>query len=350
MKKYAFYLPQFHEIKENNEWWGEGFTEWVNVKKAKPLFKNHQQPVHPLDSNYYDLSDKKTLMWQAKLANDYDIDGMIFYHYYFCGKLLLEKPSEMLLDEKNIPMNFFFCWANHSWFRSWDGSKTLLMEQTYGDENDWESHFQYLLRFFNDERYQKKNNKPLIMIYNPEFEEKNLIFDYFNKRCKDYGYDGILVIDTVTSLEQYNRISHESTSYERFLHLREPTFSLDLQRNSRGIFSRAVIKAISIIKYGLFVVNGDRLLSYRDRYKMNASDIPGLAFGWDNSPRHGKRSFIITPISRDVFLNYMESIKNNDYVFINAWNEWAEGMMLEPTEENGYKYLEWIKEWSENDN
>ena len=108
MKKFAFYLPQFHEIPENNEWWGEGFTEWVNVKKAKPLFTGHAQPKVPMNNNYYSLDSKETLAWQADIANKYCVDGMIFYHYYFEGKKVLEKPCEMLLEQKEIPMNFFF--------------------------------------------------------------------------------------------------------------------------------------------------------------------------------------------------------------------------------------------------
>ena len=123
MKKFAYYLPQFHEIEENNRWWGKGFTEWVNVKKAQPLFKGHKQPIIPLNKNYYNLENPNILVWQANLAKKYGVDGFIFYNYYFCGKKLLEKPAKILLKNNNIPMKFFFCWANHSWFRSWEGSE-----------------------------------------------------------------------------------------------------------------------------------------------------------------------------------------------------------------------------------
>ena len=196
MKKYAFYLPQFHEIKENNEWWGEHFTEWTNVRAAQSLYKGHKQPVNPLNDFYYNLLDKETVEWQTKLAREHCVDGFIYYHYYFTGKKLLETPAENLLKWKDIEQNFFFCWANHSWIRSWNGTRELLLEQTYGGEEEWEQHFQYLLPFFMDDRYEKRENKPLFMIFNSNFKEARGIFEYFDKRCKDNGFDGICLIET----------------------------------------------------------------------------------------------------------------------------------------------------------
>ena len=194
MRIFSFYLPQYHEIPENNEWWGKGFTEWTNVRKAKPLFKGHIQPLHPLNDNYYDLMDKRTVEWQTRLMKEYGLTGMIYYHYYFCGKKLLEKPTENLLKWKDIDQPFFFCWANHSWKKTWNGTSELLIEQTYGDECDWEEHFQYLLPFFKDDRYEKINNKPVFMFFISQFEKKQDIVKYFNKRCKESGFNGIYII------------------------------------------------------------------------------------------------------------------------------------------------------------
>lgn len=224
MKLYAYYLPQFHCIPENDEWWGKGFTEWTNVKKAKALFYNHKQPKKPLNDNYYSLDNIETLEWQSKLLNDYKIDGLIFYHYYFCGKKLLEKPAEMLLKNKNIKIEFFFCWANHSWFRSWEGSKKLLLEQKYGREKEWDEHFEYLLDFFKDSRYQKRDNKPIFMIHKSEFKEKKEMFDYFDKKCKENGFDGICVIETFErySKKKINIYTKEKSNQTEFIHLREP--------------------------------------------------------------------------------------------------------------------------------
>lgn len=347
MKKYAFYLPQFHVIPENDMWWGKGFTEWTNVKKAKPLYKDHNQPKKPLNDYYYSLDDVETLKWQAELANRYCIDGMIFYHYYFCGKKLLEKPAELLLSHQEIPMNFFFCWANHSWIKSWEGSQELLIEQSYGSRYDWENHFQYLLSFFKDDRYLKINGKPVFMIFKPDFEEQNEYVEYLNKRCFDSGFKGILMIETRDSLHSIS----EATNNLCFL--REPTTSLNIYRKAPAHFVHRVwnkfMKSLRKISYNYVeVFDGDEIFNYSlKKIKENSNVIRGLFFEWDNTPRHSYRGYVITPISKQTFMRYMDSIRDNEFLFINAWNEWAEGMMLEPTQHEGYKYLQWIKEWSE---
>lgn len=350
MKKYAYYLPQFHEIPENNKWWGKGFTEWVNVKKAVSLYKNHHQPKVPLHKNYYTL-DQQTLIEQAELANSYQLDGMIFYHYYFCGKKLLEKPAEILLRKKDIPMRFFFCWANHSWIRSWQGSKTILMDQTYGDKDDWKRHFEYLLPFFKDERYEKKDNKPLFMIFDSVFDEKEPMFKLWNTMAIENGFDGMYFVER---LENYaNDTLVNSNQLERHFYYREPNASLNAYiHNKYNLLVRIKYKLIRMLSTNGFkcveVYDGNKLYDEMiSKIKDNCHTIPGLFFEWDNTPRHGYRGYVITPPSKDKFMKYMDTIKDSEFVFINAWNEWCEGMMLEPTEENGYKYLEWIKEWSE---
>lgn len=356
MKVFAFYLPQFHTIPENDNWWGEGFTEWVNVKKSKPLFKGHVQPIHPLNDNYYNLLDENTVLWQTDLLHKYMIDGFIYYHYYFEGKLLLEKPAENLLKNKKINQPFFFCWANHSWKRSWEGKSTTLIEQTYGGEASWEKHFQYLLPFFKDERYEKKDNKPLFMIFLPFFKEKEPMMKYFDKRCKEEGFSGISVIDSIQNI--YSKAFKEYMLHENihtdYIFLREPGvgqtiykkkyFILKYIRKIKSMFS----KKFHIGKYVL-TYNGDKILKESLRYNINKSYcsklIRGLCFEWDNTSRHGYRGYIIKPISKKMFTEFMDNCSNEDFIFINAWNEWCEGMILEPTEENGYKYLEWIKEY-----
>ena len=164
MKIIALYLPQFHEIPENNEWWGKGFTEWTNVKTAKPSFKGQYQPRIPLNNNYYNLTDVRAQEWQAKLAKEYGIYGFCYYHYWFEGKMLLEKPAEIMLKNLSVDMPFCFCWANHTWLRAWaDKSNRTLIKQTYGTEEDWINHFNYLLPFFKDERYIKEDGKPIMV-------------------------------------------------------------------------------------------------------------------------------------------------------------------------------------------
>lgn len=352
-KLFAFYLPQFHRIPENDEWWGEGFTEWVNVKKAKPLFKNHNQPLIPLNQNYYCLLDKKTVEWQTALMKNYGIDGFIYYHYYFTGKKLLEKPAENLLKWKDINQPFFFCWANHSWNRSWEGMRTVLLEQKYGTVAEWEEHFRYLLPFFKDPRYEKKDNKPLFMIYQPGFAEKKDMIEYFNQRCIESGFDGIAIIETLNDINALNNNTCPMKSIEYYF-CREPSISKKIYETEKRFYiQRGINKLLRIIDKSIFhkpaIIKYKGDILYKCSLKrIDYSDkalIPGMFFSWDNTPRHGYRGYIITPPSHDTFVKYMNHIKNSDYIFINAWNEWAEGMILEPTEGNGFKYLEWIKEW-----
>ena len=147
----ALYLPQFHQIPENDEWWGEGFTEWTNVKKAKPLYARHYQPRIPLYDNYYNLLDKNVMRKQAKMAKRHGVDGFCFYHYWFQGKKLLEKPLELLLADKECQLEYCLSWANESWTRTWDGREgenQILINQTYGRKEEWKAHFEYLLPFF----------------------------------------------------------------------------------------------------------------------------------------------------------------------------------------------------------
>ena len=145
MKIIAFYLPQFHCFPENDAWWGTGFTEWNNVRSAQPLFKNHNQPRVPLDNNYYDLTETENLRWQAHLAQKYGVYGFCYYHYWFNGKLLMEKPMEQMLSDKEIQLPFCICWANENWTKAWaKRSKEVLIAQNYENKEDWKKHFEYL--------------------------------------------------------------------------------------------------------------------------------------------------------------------------------------------------------------
>ncbi len=351
MKIFAYYLPQFHCIPENDKWWGKGFTEWTNVKKAQPLFKGHKQPKEPLGDNYYSLDNIDTMKWQSNLLRKYKIDGLIFYHYYFQGKKLLEKPVEMFLKHQEIKIDYFFCWANHDWYRSWEGSKELLLEQTYGSKKDWDEHFNYLLSFFKDKRYQKKNNKPLLMVFNSDFEEKKEMFDYFDRRCKENGFAGISIIEKFESydLKKKNVFMEKISNQTDFIHLREPGSSLNSYKSNVINFPKRVYLEFSRRYLGnVKVYDGNKLLKIMTKSKIKDDRVVrGLFFEWDNTPRHSKRGYVITPPNKNVFLEFMDSIEENEFLFINAWNEWCEGMILEPTKENGYKYLEWIKEWRE---
>lgn len=361
MRNFAIYLPQFHEFNENNEWWGKGYTEWTPVKKATPLYKGHMQPKIPLNTNYYCLLDKETVIWQSNLAEKYGVDGFVYYHYYFNGKLLMEKPAENLLLNKEINHNFFFCWANHSWYKKTENGNQLLIEQTYGNIDDWSRHFDYLLPFFMDSRYEKKDNKPVFMIYNYRFTEKKPMMDYFDKKCKEVGFEGIYLIETYIYDPTDSKKSEDFYVYlseqTEQINFREPAVSCAQYWNSLKGTPRQVVNKIKRLLSTKGVnslvprIDGNELFNFmtnRDNSNFGGLAVaPGLFFEWDNTPRHSGRGYIINPPTKDVFFKYMNSLSNAEYLIINAWNEWAEGMMLEPTEQNGHKYLEWIREWKE---
>ena len=358
-RQFAFFLPQFHSIRENDEWWGKGFTEWNNVKKAKPLYKGHVQPKLPENDYYYNLLDKKTVEWQTKLMSKYHIDGMIYYHYYFKGKLLLEKPAENLLKWKEIDQPFFFCWANHSWYRSWEGSKTILVEQEYGSEEDWERHFQYLLPFFRDSRYEKKDGKPVFMVFESAFPEKEKMFSYFSRRCQESGFKGICIIETWKEYNGEDALDifwNKVSTQTEYVFEREPGFSRAMYlrsiKHKPERYMKALIRRLKRITRSKKpeIYDGNKL--YRQKINKDVSSekvIHGVFFEWDNTPRHGSRGYVITPVSRENYLQYMNKVKKESYIFINAWNEWAEGMMLEPTKCNGDHYLQWIAEGAKAD-
>lgn len=211
----AFYLPQYHRVIENDEWWGKGFTDWVSTRNAEPLFRGHNQPRVPLNKNYYNLLHKSVMTWQADLAKQSGVYGFCFYHYWFGNKQLLEKPAENLFKWKDIDIHYCFSWANVTWKRSWskyeggawiaESENTdskgkdsgLLIKQKYGNHDDWKLHFEYLLPFFQDERYIKRDNKPIFVIYRPkDIKHIKAMIRLWNKLACENGFDGIYFVGT----------------------------------------------------------------------------------------------------------------------------------------------------------
>lgn len=366
MKTIAFYLPQFHCIPENDLMWGKGFTEWDNMKKATALFNGHYQPRIPLDNNYYNLLDDSVLEWQVNLANKYCVDAFCFYHYWFNGKKLLEKPLERFENLKNLNKEYCICWANEAWTKAWvSKNDDVLYPQEYGNEKNWEEHFRYLLPFFKDERYIKDSGKPLFIIYRPELIEcLNDMLDYFDKRAKEEGFKGIcFAYQQITfDLERDKDESRFSYNIEY-----EPAYSMhDLSVNKR-MYSLIykVAKKIDAFSIKVFnkslsslYVNKVRTLSYDELWDKCINRIPkdkkhiaGVFVDWDNTPRRGKKGVVVVGANPQKFKKYLklkkkkiEQLYSNQYVFIFAWNEWAEGGYLEPDEKFKYGYLEAIKE------
>lgn len=350
MKIISFFLPQFHEIEENNKWWGKGFTEWRNVKNGKKLFENHYQPFIPLNNNYYNLLDKKTVEWQTNLAKKYKVYGFCYYHYWFEGKKILEKPAENLLKWKDIDQKFCFCWANHSWKKTWNGLNETLIEQKYGNKDKWLEHFNYLLQFFKDERYIKINNKPLFMVFKPEnIENLDEMIDCFNEECMKNDFDGIYIIESKNGLQNLELNSKKSSAKV----LREPSCSLGKRSIVEKIFQKLKSKFkknylyfVQKYKYSDFV---NYSVEISKKY-VDKSTFPGVFTSWDNTSRHKRRGYVIEGSTPQLFKEYLldqkkiMKEKNVEYIFLNAWNEWAEGMYLEPDEKYKYGYLEAIKE------
>lgn len=368
MKVIAYYLPQFHEIPENNKWWGEGFTEWTNVKKAIPLKEGQNQPRIPLKNNYYDLSDVNVMRWQAELARKYGIYGFCIYHYWFNGKLLLQKPVENLLKNVDIGVNYCFCWANENWTNQWVSgtSQKMLIEQTYGDENEWRQHFEYFLPFFQDDRYIKVGNKPLLVIYRPDLiENLDVMLEKWNEWAQEYGFESICYAYQKCDSNIFNYKNGRDKSFTYQIEY-QPSKAMEWQRSKAERFAIKCKRKLFREFNNLFSTH--RFSTYAYEKKLHALDydkawnsiishapespkcVPGAFVDWDNTPRKQTRGVFYEGVSLEKFEYYFDklirharNVYKKDMIFIFAWNEWAEGGYLEPDEKNRYGYLEAIK-------
>ncbi len=340
MKVIAFYLPQFHRVAENDLWWGEGYTEWTAVKNAEKLFENHYQPHIPLNNNYYDLLRKETMQWQSGLMKKYDVYGMCFYHYYFQkGRKILEKPAENLLKWKDIDMPFCFSWANETWARTWskvaeknpwncleensysEGYDGVLLRQDYGEEKDWEEHFNYLLPFFKDDRYIKVDNKPVFIIHKPDSIVCLVqMMGKWNELAYKNGIEGIYFVASNSDREGFDVYLRQEANYS------------DYNRKNQIVDYDELCR--KIIKNAASADSNYYLCGFP---------------GYDDTPRRGKKGEIVENSSPEKFYNLMRILfwlgdnKGKEFTFVNAWNEWGEGMHLEPDEKYGYGYLEALK-------
>lgn len=346
MKILAMHLPQYHEIPENNEWWGDGFTDWDNVKRAKPIYKNHNQPIIPLNKNYYNMTDVKTLKWQSDIAEQYGVYGFCYYHYWFNGKKLLEKPCEILLLHKEIKQNYCFCWANETWARTWDGKDTdILIEQTFGGKQDWKNHIEYLIPFFKDERYIKQDGRPVMFFYScARIEKFNEMIKYWNSILKSIGIKDIYVVEFINSFNT----GKEDIKSDVLLEF-EPHCATRYSVSNFIKAKRVLCKKLGITDYLSYDYVWKCILNNKEDY-YGKTLWRGAFVGFDNSPRKGKKGMIIRNGTPEKFEKYLKELVNqtnrnyNDsFVVVNAWNEWAEGAILEPTEENSYHYLEALK-------
>lgn len=363
----AIYLPQFHPIPENDAAWGKGFTEWRNVVNAKPLFKGHYQPHLPADLGYYDLRLPEVRQAQADLAKEYGIYGFCYYHYWFNGKRVLERPFQEVFDCGKPDFPFMLCWANENWTRVWDGgSNEIIFQQTYGEE-DARSHIRTLIPYFKDKRYIRIEDKPVMAIYRsvliPDLNGMINIwreeaareglelylcrFDNFGCHGNEFMKPGF---DAAIDFEPYSQIltnylKRKSSSKNNFMH------------RATNKIRRIVANEINPIKKmqnkNKHILDPIEYNDYVDFYIDNYIQpehfvrFPGVCPSWDNTPRRGINSFLLKNASPDKYKRWLEFTLSNfkpysedqNFIFINAWNEWAEGNHLEPCQKWGHSYL-----------
>lgn len=338
----AFYLPQYFPIPENDEWHGKGFTEWTNVTKAKPLFKGHYQPILPSELGFYDLRVPETRGAQADLAKEYGVEAFCYWHYWFGeGKRILERPFREVLESREPDFPFCLAWANASWTGIWYGMKdSTLLEQKYLGESDDERHFYSLLDAFRDKRYLRVNNKPLFFIYDPAahpYMEK--FIDLWQKLALKEGLDGIYFVGATRSDENLR-------GFDGTAHI-DP-FESPKQSNFNKLTS--LIKRC-FFNYPRRIVDYDEVIAFLDQKVLRKNEFPVITPNWDNTARSGSRGSVIVnsnPQKFDLMIrNTLKKIEERPYdekiIFVEAWNEWAEGNYLEPDIKYGRGFLEAIK-------
>jgi lipopolysaccharide biosynthesis protein len=365
----AQYFPQLHRIAENDQWWGEGFTDWVNVRKATPLFRGHYQPRIPWNGDHYDQAQETVVRRQVDLANQYGVHGFCHYHYWFDGKQLLETPTEIFLRNKDIKLKFCLAWANETWSRRWDGQDHhILVAQTHPpDKERWELHFQYLVRAWTDERAIQIDGKPIFLIYRPyKIEKLPDMLDYFQHRAHQCGLRGIYFV----VMNQYGFPDAQMQALFDAVMMFQPfvsMFALRDEKYKKSFRYRSVADAKTRLlrsfreprrtqvadQLGPTIENYDEV--WRDiitRIHPSAKPIfPGGFVDWDNTARYNRRATIFAGATPEKFEFWMRRLlgavtvnrPEERLVFINAWNEWAEGAHLEPDNRNGYLYLDAIR-------
>jgi lipopolysaccharide biosynthesis protein len=342
----AFYLPQFHPTPENDEWWGKGFTEWTNVAKAKPLYRGHYQPHVPADLGFYDLRVPEVRVAQAEMAREYGIEAFCYYHYWFAGRRLLERPFAEVLQSGSPDFPFCVCWANHSWTGVWAGSPgRTLVQQTYPGEADHRANFKDLLPAFVDDRYLKVDGKPLFMIYNPmEIPDILRVTDLWRNLAVRSGLKGLYLVGVAWEkdwrAQQYGFDgATPKDNLPRYVPWRRPAKKLIHAYEKR-------VRKFTVYSYEDFVSDIIR------ENKINSLMYPCIVPNWDNTPRAGRKGFVLHGSTPELFKRLLKRAIEvvQDFpieqrlIFLKSWNEWAEGNHLEPDLRFGKGYLEVIRD------
>jgi hypothetical protein len=335
VKTIAFYLPQFHETPENNEWWGKGFTEWTNTSKAKPRFQGHYQPRIPhKDFGYYDLSDVDVIRKQAELAKRHGIYGWSIYYYWFSGKTLLSKPLDLILENKDIDIKFCLTWCNESWTKIWVGDHTEELIKCEYRKDDPERFIDDFKKYSDDDRYIRFNGKPLILVYKsrdiPNVQE---VIQRWRKRALSIGIGEISIF---TIAYPYITLDKGIFDGETAFHPAQYAVNAFKLEDIQGtVLSRKLYRyaeCTSNYKYAIKAVSNSFFYS--------------CMCGWDNSPRYNREfsiydlEFSLNQFYKQVkFVTEGTLTRKKEFIFVFAWNEWAEGAYLEPDVRFGYTML-----------
>jgi len=346
----AFYLPQFHPTPENDEWWGKGFTEWTNVASAKPLFKGHEQPIVPADLGFYDLRLAETRVAQAEMAATFGVEGFCYWHYWFAGRRMLERPFDEVLSSGSPDFPFCLGWANHSWSGIWkDEPHRRLIDQTYPGEADDRAHFDYLLKAFQDHRYMTVDGKPLLVIFSPtDMPDAKRRFDFWRELALQAGLKGLYIVGN-------NKLDFDDAGA---LGLDAITVSTMAVTNTEN----PLLNEASRIMWGIrrrLAMGGPRIVEYSEAIKHLVPDLnqfdceayPCVYPNWDNTPRKGRKGLVLANSTPELFERHLNdavsALDDRDdehkLVFLKSWNEWAEGNHLEPDTKWGLQYLQSLK-------
>lgn len=353
----AFYLPQYHPIPENDAWWEPGFTEWTNVTKARPLYPGHVQPRLPSELGFYDLRVPETRRAQAELARTYGVEAFCYWHYWFAGRRLLDRPFREVLQSGEPDFPFCLAWANQTWTGVWHGDPNrVLVEQTYPGPADEEAHFAELLPAFRDRRYLTVDGKPLFIVYRPEeLPQARRFADHFRELATRAGLPGLYLVGQAP--EAWVPTEH---NFDASI-LCEPGMTLvRMQRLPPSLLDRASDKLFgrrtrALVKETLDwpdVHSYETVVQHALPYEpLPYPNHPCVVPNWDNTPRSGTRGFVFHGATPSLFARVLERAvasvedrpRERRLVFLKSWNEWAEGNYVEPDREFGRGWLETIQ-------
>jgi len=374
----AFYLPQFHPTPDNDAWWGKGFTEWTNVSKAKPLYPGHYQPHLPADLGFYDLRVPEVRTAQADLARKAGIEGFCYWHYWFAGRRVLERPFNEVLASGQPDFPFCLAWANETWSGHWHGAeKRTLIEQTYPGKEDHERHFYTLLPAFKDPRYLRVNKRPVFTIFRPkglpdphafialwqDLATRNgligihfvahLFDEELDYPWRDVGYSGAVLTGALKLMrrrlwditkEKWRNLVNEKKWGPR-IHK-----TIYLLTSTSRLVGHRILQRLLRWPGGVYYYR-DAMLFFKSQVGLDLGCYPSVVPGWDNTPRAGRKGIVLQGSTPELFAEHardiLASVKarppEDRIVFVKSWNEWAEGNYLEPDRKFGHAYIDALR-------